>query len=114
MGDSNFFFKINTGKLNVNIDHIQDDPSKGTIEVGSHLQNLLPAALSITNVTKIPWENDEPHILTYVDVDGSTAIYRIHSDCKGWTKIGDSITPKNASVVLSYRMSKNPYVLFYG
>jgi hypothetical protein len=112
-GDSNFFFKINTGKLNVNIDHLQDDPAKGTIEVGSHLQKLMPNALSISNVTEIPWENDEPHILTYVGADGLTSIYRIHADCKGWTKLGESNTQKNSSIISSYRIN-NSYTLFYG
>src|SRR5581483_4891628 len=45
-GGSNFFFKINKGvkPADVNIDHIQDDPAKGTVEVGTKLGSILPDA----------------------------------------------------------------------
>ncbi len=113
LGGANFFFKINTGKLNVNIDHIQDNPSMGTVEVGSYLQNQLPDARSIDITSVIPWANDEPYILTYIASSGVTAIYNIHADCQGWTKVNDSIAPKEVSEIVSYRVNDTNYSLFY-
>src|SRR5579862_9614656 len=58
LGGCTFFFKINVSidkatnqpKLqNVNIDHMQDNPAMGSIEVGSQLQSQLPYAAAITS-----------------------------------------------------------------
>ncbi len=112
-GGSNFFFKINTGKLNVNIDHIQDDPAMGTVEVGSHLETQLPDALSIDAAAPVPWNAGETYLLTYIASSGVTAVYRIHPDCLGWSELNTSITVIDASHVVPYRIGDRSFVLYY-
>jgi len=113
MGGANFFFKINTAKLNVNIDHVQDNPAAGTVEVGSYLQSQLPDALSIDVAARVPWNHDEPYLLTYVASNGATVVYLIHTDCQGWTPFGAATTVDSASIVTPYRVGDSTYVLFY-
>lgn len=113
LGSANFFFKINTAKLNVNIDHIQDTPSLGTVEVGSYLQAQLPDALVISATAAIPWADGEPYLLTYIASSGSTAVYRIHGDCQGWSSLNASVAEKGASLVVSYRVAGTSYALLY-
>lgn len=113
LGGSNFFFKINTAKLNVNIDHMQDNPAMGSIEVGSQLQSQLPDALSIDAAAIIPWASGEPYLLTYIASSGMTAVYRIHSDCLGWTLQVSETTITGASIAVPYRIGDTSYVLLY-
>lgn len=113
LGGSNFFFKINTVKLNVNIDHMQDNPAMGSIEVGSELQNQLPDALVIDDAAIIPWANGEPYLLTYIASSGMTAVYQIHSDCLGWTLQTSSPTVTGASLAIPYQIGGTSYVLLY-
>jgi hypothetical protein len=113
LGGANFFFKINTAKLNVNIDHMQDNPAMGSIEVGSWLQAQLPDALSITAAAIIPWAYGEPYLLTYIAPSGKTAVYQIRSDCLGWTLQTSSITVTGASLAVPYRIGDTSYVLLY-
>jgi len=113
LGGSNFFFKINTAKLNVNIDHMQDNPAMGSIEIGSQLQAQLPDALSIDAAAIIPWAYGEPYLLTYIASSGATAVYRIHSDCLGWTLQVSSTTVPGASMAIPYRIGDMSYALLY-
>jgi hypothetical protein len=113
MGGSNFFFKINTDKLNVNIDHMQDNPAMGSVEVGSNLQDELPDALSITKAAHIPWADGEPYLLTYIASSGATVVYRIHADCQGWTELNASTLEKGVLQVTPYRIRDSKYALFY-
>ncbi|NTY37136.1 MULTISPECIES: hypothetical protein [Burkholderia cepacia complex] len=112
LGGANFFFKINTAKLNVNIDHIQDNPALGTVEVGSYLQGQLPDALRISSAACVPWAHGEPYLITYIAQDGTTAVYRIHADCLGWTPVGSTATPSGAARVVPYRLGDTSYALF--
>jgi hypothetical protein len=122
LGGCTFFFKINVSvdkttnqpKLqNVNIDHMQDNPAMGSIEVGSQLQSQLPYAASITAAAIIPWPFGKPYLFTYISSTGAAAVYEIHSDCLGWTQqISQTIT-KGASLVVSYRVGNSSYVLLY-
>jgi hypothetical protein len=114
LGGANFFFKINTGKLNVNIDHLNDNPALGTVEVGSFLMPQLPDALAITNAAIIPWAHGDPYLITYIASSGATAILRIHGDCLGWTKQAERTIIAGASLVVPYAAGKTSYVLFYG
>ena len=112
LGQSNFFFKINKGKLNVNIDHILDNPSVGSVEIGSYLQHKMPNALEVILSASIPWENGEPYLAT---LDGTTNlldIYRIHADCQGWTKLGTTQT-NSGTIMISYRIEDTSYILLY-
>jgi len=113
LGGANFFFKINTAKLNVNIDHMQDDPAMGSVEVGSYLQAQLPDALAITNAALVPWADGEPYLLTYIAANGATTVYRVHADCQGWTSLAARATETGASQVIPFRIGGASYVLFY-
>jgi hypothetical protein len=114
LGGANFFFKINRNKLNVNIDHLNDSPAAGTVEVGSFLQAQLPDALAIDCAAIVPWAHGEPYLLTYIGASGSTAVYRIHADCLGWTGVAAKPTVANASIAVPYSVGGNSYALLYG
>ena len=114
LGGANFFFKINTAKLNVNIDHLQDNPAAGTIEVGTTLQSQLPDALKIDIATLVPWSYGDPYFLTYTASTGQTAVYHIHADCKGWDEAVAQVTTAGATQIISYRIGTSSYALFYG
>jgi hypothetical protein len=112
LGPCNLFFKINKMKLNVNIDSILDDPTNGTIEVGSWLQDLLPNAMDISLVCMIPWANGEPYLATYDDKTKEVNVYRIHPDCKGWTNLNTTLAGE-ASQQLSYKTGAASFLLLY-
>ena len=114
LGGTNFFFKINLDKLNVNIDHIQDNPAAGTVEVGSWLQSQLPDALSVDAAATIPWVHGEPYLVTYIAASGKTEVLHIHGDCQGWDHLWSGPTVAGASLVVPYRVGDLSYVLFYG
>lgn len=114
LGGANFFFKINRNKLNVNIDHINDSPIAGTVEVGSYLQGQLPDPLAIDCAAIVPWAHGEPYLLTYVGASGSMSIYRIHADCLGWTSVATTTVDANASIAVPYAIGGNSYALLYG
>lgn len=113
MGGANFFFKINRDKLNVNIDHMQDNPALGSIEVGSYLQAQLPDALKIDSTAAIPWADGEPYLATYIAATGETTIYRIHVDCRGWTSLCSATTGTGATQTVPYRVGGTSFLLFY-
>jgi hypothetical protein len=114
LGGANFFFKINTDKLNVNIDHLNDNPAGGTVEVGTALQGQLPDALTIDRSAIVPWSTGDPYLLTYIAASGATTIYRIHGDCLGWTAAASAMTVAGASLVVPFAVAGTSYALFYG
>jgi hypothetical protein len=114
MGGANFFFKINRDKLNVNIDHMNDSPAAGTVEVGSFLQDQLPDALAIDCAAILPWAHGEPYLVTYIGAGGSTSVYNIHADCLGWARAATQTTVANASILVAYAVGGESYVLLYG
>jgi hypothetical protein len=114
LGGCNFFFKINLDKLNVNIDHIQDNPAAGTVEVGSWLQSQLPDAQIIDIAAAIPGAHGEPYVLTYIASSGKTEILHIQADCLGWGRFDAGSTVPGASLVAAYRIGGTSYALFYG
>ena len=111
LGGEVFFFKINDGVLNVNIDHLNDNPALGTVEVGSYLQSQLPDALEI-DAARAFYLAGDPHLLMY-KTDGSTDIYRVRGDCQGWTKYASLTTVEGATQVVPYRVGDQTFVLFY-
>ena len=113
LGGANFFFKINLDKLNVNIDHIQDNPAAGTVEVGSWLQGQLPDALNINAAAPIPWAHGEPYLVTYIAASGKTDVLHIHADCQGWDHVWTGPTVAGADLVVPYRIGDASYVLLY-
>lgn len=129
LGGSNFFFKINPIEVRVNIDHILDDPSKGTVEIGTYQKKELTDALSVKMAAKVPWIRDEPYLLTWKEdlgdkakkgsdktkkpASGLATLYGINSDCRGWTEVANFATPRNISSVVPYSADKAAYALFY-
>ncbi len=112
LGQSNFFFKINKMKLNVNIDHILDSPAEGSVEIGSYLQNQLPNALDVSLACIIPWQNGEPYLATYDGKSNATNLYQIHSDCQGWTHLHENTVPAS-TIMNAYRIDNQSFLLLY-
>ena len=113
LGGETFFFKINFGpKLNVNIDHVLDDTTQGTIEVGTWLQSQLDEPTKIDIVAPFTMNGGDPYFVTYRN-DGSTGWFRIHGDCQGWTKAYDGTTIKGATQVVPYQIGDDRFALFY-
>ncbi|MGB3549609.1 MAG: hypothetical protein WA993_02890 [Candidatus Binatus sp.] len=97
LGGEVFFLKTNTKYPNVNIDHVLDVPANGTIEVATRMD--LTDAQALTFVDSFAMDNGHPHFIAYRP-DGLTTVYRIHSDCTGWTSLVSVDAPPNASTVL--------------
>jgi hypothetical protein len=113
LGGETFFFKINFGpKLNVNIDHVLDDTTQGTTEVGTWLQNLLADPTKIEIAAPLTMNGGDPYFVTYRS-NGSTGWFRIHGDCQGWTKAHEGTTIKGATQVVPYQIGDDRFALFY-
>jgi hypothetical protein len=112
LGQSNFFFKINKAKLNVNIDHVLDNIALGTVEIGSFLQHLLPNALDVTISSIIPWADSEPYLATYDGTTKNVNVYRIHADCQGWT-LHNTTLADTTGQMSAYRIGGTSYLLLY-
>jgi hypothetical protein len=110
LGGETFFLKTNTGRLNVNIDHVIDDPARGTVEVGTYLQ--LDRALEIDIVRAFCLAGGDPYFLTYTS-DGATVFYRFHGDCQGWTEQASLQTVAGATQIVACGVGESTYVLFY-
>jgi hypothetical protein len=95
-GGEVFFLKTNAKYPNVNIDHVLDNPSDGTVEVATKMHLVDAQKLSIVEPF---WHGGHPHFLAYRP-DGLTTLYRIHSDCKGWTSVGSQQLPADATAVV--------------
>jgi hypothetical protein len=99
-GGENFFLKTNVAdpaKLNVNIDHIFDTLSAGTVEVGSHLP--LADALDLSNVEPFTLGDGDPYFVAYISKSGSATLSRFHSDGLGWTPVAKFNAQAGAGVV---------------
>lgn len=112
LGQSNFFFKINKAKLNVNIDHILDNPALGSVEIGSYLQEKLPNAMDVSMSSIIPWANGEPYLATYDGQAKNVNIYRIHADCQGWTCLNTTLVD-DSTKMLSWRIGDTSFLCLY-
>lgn len=111
LGGENFFFKINVGKSpNVNIDHVTDDPTQGTVEVGSHLQ--LDNAMEIDIARAFYLGGGDPYFLTYVK-DGTTEVNRFRGDCLGWSTEASLNTVEDATQIVPLQIGDQCFVLFY-
>lgn len=97
LGGEVFFLKTNTKFPNVNIDHILDDPTTGTSEVGTNLQ--LADAQDLSLVASFEQDQGHPHFIAYRP-DGLTVAYRIHSTCAGWSHLCQVQAIANASALL--------------
>jgi len=112
LGLENFFFKINVGKINVNIDHIMDDPATGTVEVGTYLQDQLPEPKGVEIVTPFTMKGGDPYFVTYRG-DGQAGFHRIHADCQGWSQEAVIDATAGVTQIVAYETDGNRFQLFY-
>ena len=112
LGLENFFFKINVGKVNVNIDHIMDDPGTGTVEVGTYLQDQLDDPKGVEIVASFSMKGGEPYFVAYRK-NGQTGFYRIHSDCQGWTREAELDAGGGVTQIIPYETGGERFQLFY-
>lgn len=108
LGGENFFLKTNIKYVNVNIDHIVDDPSEGSHPVGTYLG--LSQDLDI--VVPFYMGRGDPYFITYMK-NGATTFNRFHGDCLGWTEEASLSTVKGADIVAPFKVKKTQYVLIY-
>jgi len=106
LGGENFFFKTNTWKPNVNIDHICDDLATGTVEVGSQMD---PAGTmqSVDIVQPLSVNSGDPYFVAYKKKTGELTLNRIHGDCLGWTKSDTVAAKANAGQVVPVSVAAN-------
>lgn len=113
LGGETLFFKINVGpKLNVNIDRVLDDPSLGTVEVGTRLQDQIEDPKKVDIAESFTMNGGDPYFVTYMKT-GMTTWNRIHGDCQGWTREAAVVAVKDATQIVPYRLGNDNYVLFY-
>lgn len=109
LGGETFFLKTNVGRLNVNIDHVHDNPADGTVEVGTYLH--LDDALALDIVRAFYLGAGDPYFLTYMK-DGRTTLNRFHGDCKGWTTQARLTTVADATRIVPIQIGEACHVLF--
>lgn len=109
-GNENFFLKTNTWKPNVNIDHIWDDLSQGTNEVGSHLKLKDDQTLNIVHPFEVG--PGDPYFLTYLAKTGESNFNRVHGDCLGWSTCATINAVKDATHIVPYRIGDTNYALY--
>jgi hypothetical protein len=106
----NFFLKTNTRRPNVNIDHVQDSPADGTVEVATQMD--LRDAQELDLCEAFTMANGEPYFSAYKK-NGETALYRFHADCQGWTPVAAAATADGASQILPIVSNGRTNLLFY-
>lgn len=111
-GGENFFFKTNTWKPNVNIDHVLDDLSRGTVEVASHLNDALKDAQALYVVESLTLGSGDPYFVTYMK-NGQMTINRFHSDCQGWTTVASMKAIANATQVVPLAVNGKAFILVH-
>jgi hypothetical protein len=111
LGNGTYFLKTNVGRLNVNIDHVMDDPSQGAHEVVRFLD--LPDALELDIVRPFTSAAGDPYFLTYIAADGRTTVNRFRGDARGWTTEARLSTVTGATHALPLHLGPDRYVLFY-
>lgn len=111
LGGENFFLKTNTVWTNVNIDHVLDDPKEGTAEVATHIESKDQEILSMSNFQPFSLGNGDPHFLAY-KLDGTTNLYRINSDCLGWSKLSTSQTIPDTAQIVPVKVGAKQFFVF--
>jgi hypothetical protein len=110
LGTGTYFLKTNEGRLNVNIDHVLDDPSQGAHEVVRYLD--LADALDLDIVRPFTAANGDPYFLTYI-ADGRTTCNRFRGDARGWTTEARLRTVTGATQAVPLHLGPDRYVLLY-
>jgi hypothetical protein len=109
LGGETFFLKTNEGRLNVNIDHVHDNPAEGTVEVGTYLD--LEDALDLEIVRSFYLGARDPYFVTYMK-DGKTTLNRFNGDCRGWTTEARLTTVPDATQIVPIQIDEACYLLF--
>lgn len=109
LGGEAFFLKTNVGRLNVNIDHVHDNPADGTVEVGTYLE--LEDALALDIVRSFYLGAGDPYFVTYMN-SGKTTLNRFHGDCKGWTTEARLAAVTDATQIVPLQLGGDCYLLF--
>tara|TARA_B110000211_G_C14085829_1_gene556643 strand:+ start:2375 stop:3301 length:927 start_codon:yes stop_codon:yes gene_type:complete len=109
-GNENYFLKTNDWKPNVNIDHIWDDLSKGTNEVGSHLTLKDDQDLNIVHPFYVG--PGDPYFLTYLEKTGESTFNRIHGDCMGWTTCATETGVPKTTQIIPYRIGESNFAIY--
>ena len=109
-GNENYFLKTNTWKPNVNIDHVWNDLTKGTNEVGSHLKLKDDQILDIVHPFEVG--PGDPFFLTYLAKTGESNFNRVHGDCLGWTTCATETCITDAKHIVPYRIGETNYALY--
>lgn len=112
LGGENFFFKTNTWKPNVNIDHVLDDLTQGTVEVASNLNDALKDAQTLNVVQPLTLGNGDPYFVTYMK-NGQMTVNRFHSDCMGWTTVASMNSIANAADVVPLYAGGKAFLLVH-
>jgi hypothetical protein len=110
LGTGTYFLKTNIVRPNVNIDHVLDDPAGGTAEVATHMS--LDGALDLTICETFPLHDGDPFFCAY-KADGTTTIYRIHGDCRGWTAVCATQCAAQAKTIVPLTIEARAALLFY-
>lgn len=108
-GGATFFFKINVVKPNVNIDHVLDGLTTGTVEVGTDL--ALANAQDLTIVEPVTLSNGDPHFVTY-EADGTATLNRFNGNCLGWTQLAIWKSLPNATHLMPFESGSETFLLF--
>jgi hypothetical protein len=110
LGGETFFLKTNVGKLNVNIDHVRDEPADGTVEVGTYLK--LEDALDLEVTESFYLGGGDPYFVAYLQ-SGKTTVNRFDGNCLGWTQQAQTETVKDATRIVPVQTGEKCLLLFY-
>lgn len=110
LGGENFFLKTNVGRLNVNIDHVHDNPADGTVEVGTYLD--LDDALELDIVRSFYLGSGDPYFVTYMR-SGKTTVNRVNGDCQGWITERRLDAVADAEQIVPIQLGETCCLLFY-
>lgn len=110
LGRETFFLKTNVGKLNVNIDHVQDEPAAGTVEVGTYLD--LEDALDLEVTESFYLGGGDPYFVAYLQ-SGKTTVNRFDGNCLGWTAQAQAQTVTDATRIVPVQTGDKCLLLFY-
>jgi len=109
LGSGTYFLKTNVGKLNVNIDHVFDDPAQGATEVAGYLD--LKDALDLDVVVPVRSAAGDPGFVTYMAANGATTFNRFRGDASGWTTEASLTTVAGATHVVPLEVGHERFVL---
>lgn len=107
-GGGNYFLKTNIIKPNVNIDHVLDTLSDGTVEVGTYLN--LSNAQQLAIVEPFTLGFNDPFFVAYKP-DGSTTVYKVRSDCVGWIEAGSATFPPKMSHIVPIALDGKQFLV---